>query len=159
MYTVLISIISNPIDHGINYLIVFLASCLPQYFIDSVVVKILNSFVMCYYQSTAVLAYKILAIQFLSKNSLGWNYFVPNWNIQFYVRKYSRTLKFRQTVFLVTEREDKIIGVIRLIVSTPVVGGGGTIYSNGFFLFREFWPIDIFIVEKCAWYLLKARPA
>ena len=26
---------------------------------------------------------------------------------------------------------------------------GGTIYSNGFFLFRQFWPIDLFIVESC----------
>ena len=26
--------------------------------------------------------------------------------------------------------------------------GGGTIYSNGFFLFREFSPIEIFIVES-----------
>ena len=36
-----------------------------------------------------------------------------------------------------------------LIVPTPIEGGGGggTIYSNGFFLFRQFWPIDIFIVE------------
>ena len=40
-----------------------------------------------------------------------------------------------------------------IIVPTPLEGrGGGTIYSNGFFLFREFWPTDIFIVEKCAWY-------
>ena len=27
--------------------------------------------------------------------------------------------------------------------------GGGTIYSNGFFLFSHYWPFDIFIVEKC----------
>ena len=40
----------------------------------------------------------------------------------------------------------------RIIVPTPLVGGG-TIYSYGFFLFRQFWPIDIFIVEKCEWYL------
>ena len=26
--------------------------------------------------------------------------------------------------------------------------GGGTIYSNGFFLFREFSPLDIFIAES-----------
>ena len=39
-----------------------------------------------------------------------------------------------------------------LIVPTPLVGEG-TIYSNGFFfLFSEFWPIDIFVVEKCEWY-------
>ena len=42
-------------------------------------------------------------------------------------------------------------------VPTPHVGGG-TIYSNGFFLFKQFWPIDIFIVEKCEWYE-KACPA
>ena len=42
---------------------------------------------------------------------------------------------------------------IILIVPTPLVGEG-TIYSNGFFffLFSEFWPIDIFVVEKCEWY-------
>ena len=34
----------------------------------------------------------------------------------------------------------------KLIVPTPLKGGG-TIYSNGFFLFSQFWPIDIFIVE------------
>ena len=39
-----------------------------------------------------------------------------------------------------------------IFCSDPTCGGGGTIYSNGFFLFREFWPTDIFIVEKCAWY-------
>ena len=33
-----------------------------------------------------------------------------------------------------------------LIVPTPLVGGG-TIYSNRFFLLRKFWPIAIFIVE------------
>ena len=38
-------------------------------------------------------------------------------------------------------------------------GGGGTIYSNGFFLFSQFWPIDIFIAEKREWYHLKAGPA
>ena len=30
-------------------------------------------------------------------------------------------------------------------------GYGPFTYSNGFF-FRQFWPIDIFIVEKCDWY-------
>ena len=29
----------------------------------------------------------------------------------------------------------------------PLLRGGGTIYSNGFFLFSQFWPIDIFFVE------------
>ena len=38
-----------------------------------------------------------------------------------------------------------------LIVPTHF-SGGGTIYSNGFFLFRQFWPIDIIIVESCEWY-------
>ena len=33
-----------------------------------------------------------------------------------------------------------------VVVPTPLEGGG-TIYSTGFFLFRQFWPIDIFIVE------------
>ena len=37
--------------------------------------------------------------------------------------------------------------------------GGGTIYSNGFFLFSQFWSIDIFIVQSCEWYHLKAPPA
>ena len=35
-----------------------------------------------------------------------------------------------------------------IIVPTPLEGGGGTIYTNGFFLFSQFWPIDIFIVES-----------
>ena len=35
-----------------------------------------------------------------------------------------------------------------MIVPTPLVGGE-TVYSNGFFLFRQLWPIDILIVEKC----------
>ena len=36
-------------------------------------------------------------------------------------------------------------------------GGGEELYTQmGFFLF---WPIDIFIVEKCEWYDLKARSA
>ena len=47
---------------------------------------------------------------------------------------------------------------MKLIVPTPLVGGG-TIHSNGFFLFRQFWPIDIFIAEKCEWYHSKAGPA
>ena len=34
-----------------------------------------------------------------------------------------------------------------IIVPTPLEGGG-TIYSNGFFLFSQFSPIDIFIVES-----------
>ena len=36
-------------------------------------------------------------------------------------------------------------------VPTPLVGGG-TIYSNGFFLFRQFWPIDMLTIEKCERY-------
>ena len=43
------------------------------------------------------------------------------------------------------------LSLATLFVPTPLVGGV-TIYSNGFFLFREFWPTDIFIVEKCARY-------
>ena len=34
-----------------------------------------------------------------------------------------------------------------IVVPTPLEGGG-TIYSNGFFLFSKFWPIDIFIIES-----------
>ena len=41
--------------------------------------------------------------------------------------------------------------LVFIIVPTPLVGGG-TIYSNWFFLFSQFWPIDIFVVEKCEWY-------
>ena len=37
-------------------------------------------------------------------------------------------------------------------------GEGGTIYSTGFFLFSQFWPTDIFIVENCEWYQQKSRP-
>ena len=36
-------------------------------------------------------------------------------------------------------------------VPTPIVGGR-TIHSNAFFSFRQIWPIDMFIVEKCEWY-------
>ena len=32
-------------------------------------------------------------------------------------------------------------------VPTHIVGGG-TINSNGFFLFSQFWPIDIIIVKN-----------
>ena len=36
------------------------------------------------------------------------------------------------------------------IVPTPLVGGGEELYTQmGFFLFSQFWPIDIFIVENC----------
>ena len=41
--------------------------------------------------------------------------------------------------------------ILPVIVPTPLEGEG-TIYSNEFFLFRQFWPIDIFIVESCEWY-------
>ena len=44
-------------------------------------------------------------------------------------------------------REDDLT----LIVPKPLVWGG-TVYSNASFLLRQFWPIDIYIVEKCAWY-------
>ena len=36
--------------------------------------------------------------------------------------------------------------------SDPTFSGGGTIYSSGFFLLSQLWPIDIFIVESCEWY-------
>ena len=36
---------------------------------------------------------------------------------------------------------------VELFVPTPLVGGG-TIYPNGFFLFRQFWWIDIFILKN-----------
>ena len=39
----------------------------------------------------------------------------------------------------------------RIIVPTHF-SGGGTIYANGFFLFSQFWPIDIIIVESCEWH-------
>ena len=37
---------------------------------------------------------------------------------------------------------------------TLVGGGGGEqLYTQRrFFVFSQFWPIDIFIVEKCEWY-------
>ena len=46
---------------------------------------------------------------------------------------------------------DNLIFRILNCCSDPLVGGG-TIYSNGVFLFSQFWPIDIFIVEKCERY-------
>ena len=45
------------------------------------------------------------------------------------------------------ERNRYSMAVQWLIVPTPLEGGG-TIYSTGFFLFSQFWPIDIFIVES-----------
>ena len=45
--------------------------------------------------------------------------------------------------------------MLAFIVPTPLVGEG-TIYSNGFFLFSQFWPIDIFIAEKCDLVSLKS---
>ena len=34
----------------------------------------------------------------------------------------------------------------------PHLWGEERYTQMGFFLFREFWPTDIFIVEKCVWY-------
>ena len=43
--------------------------------------------------------------------------------------------------------------VLIFIVPTPSYGGGEELYTQmGFFLFSEFWPIDIFIVETYEWY-------
>ena len=39
---------------------------------------------------------------------------------------------------------------IEFIVPTPPVGGG-TIYLNEFFLFIQFWPIDISILKRGEW--------
>ena len=43
-----------------------------------------------------------------------------------------------------------------IMVPTPILvwgGGGGELYTQlGFFLFSQFRPIDIFIVESCEWY-------
>ena len=47
---------------------------------------------------------------------------------------------------------------VSVFVPNPPLGGG-TIDSNGFFLFSQFWPIDIFIAEKCEWYHWQAGPA
>ena len=51
-------------------------------------------------------------------------------------------LSIEAEIDLLNEIVDKL-----LFVPTPLEGGG-TIYSTGFFLFRQFWPIDIFIVES-----------
>ena len=46
------------------------------------------------------------------------------------------------------------------IVPTPTLVGREELYTQlGFFLFSQFWPTDIFIVENCEWYHEKARPA
>ena len=43
--------------------------------------------------------------------------------------------------------------VLKIFVPTPLVGGGDEeLYTQVVFLFSQFWPIDIFIVEKCEWY-------
>ena len=45
-----------------------------------------------------------------------------------------------------------------VIVPTPM--RGEELYTQmGFFWFRQFWPIDIFIVESWDWYHQKARLA
>ena len=49
---------------------------------------------------------------------------------------------------LVCSLEGTLHPECQIFVPTPLEGGG-TIYSNGFFLFRQFWPIDIFIVQSC----------
>ena len=39
------------------------------------------------------------------------------------------------------------------IVPTPTLVGREELYTQTvFFLFRQFWPIDIFIVESCEWH-------
>ena len=40
---------------------------------------------------------------------------------------------------------------LQVFIPTPLVGEELCI-QTGFFLFRQFWPIDIFIVEKCEWF-------
>ena len=37
---------------------------------------------------------------------------------------------------------------LKALIVPTLLRGGGTIYSTGFFLFREFSPLDIFIVES-----------
>ena len=44
---------------------------------------------------------------------------------------------------------DNLSGIFCLFVPTPLEGGGEELYTQlGFFLFNQFWPIDIFIVES-----------
>ena len=45
------------------------------------------------------------------------------------------------------------------ILFQPLLRGEELYTQMGFFLFRQFEPIDIFIVESCEWYDLKARSA
>ena len=46
---------------------------------------------------------------------------------------------------------------IILLLFRPTCGGRNYILK-WVFLFSHFWPIDLFIVEKCEWYHLKAVP-
>ena len=50
--------------------------------------------------------------------------------------------------------------IIKWMIIVPTLLRGEELYTQmGFFLFREFSPIDIFIVESWDWYHSKARPA
>ena len=43
--------------------------------------------------------------------------------------------------------------LIDLLFRPHLWGGGEELYNQmGFFLFSQFWPIDIFVVEKCERY-------
>ena len=46
-----------------------------------------------------------------------------------------------------------------VIVPTPLGGGGGTIYSNGFFFVQTILTDRYIHCTSCEWYHLKATPA
>ena len=57
---------------------------------------------------------------------------------------------FSSSVFQISKTLQ--LGITNYCSDTHFSGEGGTIYSTEFFLFSQFWPTDIFIVENCQWY-------
>ena len=49
-----------------------------------------------------------------------------------------------------TTNNSRVSSTEGAIVPTPLVRGDYIL--KWVFLFSQFWPIDIFIVEKCEWY-------
>ena len=68
-------------------------------------------------------------------------------------KKQHKLVKLEKNKSWLVWTRSHIPAVVQIIVWTnylfrPLLSVVGTIYSNGFFLFRQFWPIDIFIVES-----------
>ena len=47
----------------------------------------------------------------------------------------------------------------KILLFRPILLGGGNIYTEMGFLFNQFQPSDITIVDSSEWYPEKARPA